>query len=387
MSETVLAKSTMSNQKKVSIMAGIFFFVIVLVHVLVSRFADITYLIRQDAAKQLLEGGNANFIQKPLAQLVVDHPGMGFINNILISQSMLLIPVIIFLLIVCCAKWIKLSDVLHLKKIHFATWFLIPVLCLLLQPSLMCINALSQLVFTNKIGGVLTGTVTSLPYIAALLLISLTPALVEEMTCRGMVYGSLAHDKDPVPAIIISALTFGLMHMNFNQFLYASALGAIMACLVYCSGSIYTSSLLHFLFNGTSVTLLFIITKIIPVLFGHFGGNGGNAMSPEMYQETLNQAMSSGADPAQLILLGGMLLIPGIGGLALAVGVLYLIAKLNHREELVKALFRKRTPESKEAFLAARKSDRKEKGRYLNVFLGAAWIFAFVICILTEFNI
>ena len=99
-----------------------------------------------------------------MAQIVADHPGMGFVNNIMLSQGMLLVPVIIFLLVVCLKKWVKLTDILHLKNMHWATWFLIPLIFLLTEPLFMAVNALSQLVFHNHIGSVLTGTVTSLPY-------------------------------------------------------------------------------------------------------------------------------------------------------------------------------------------------------------------------------
>ena len=54
----------MSNEKKVSVAAGLTFLVIVVLHFVVSRFADIAYLVNSDSAKKLLEDGTANFWPK-----------------------------------------------------------------------------------------------------------------------------------------------------------------------------------------------------------------------------------------------------------------------------------------------------------------------------------
>ncbi|MBO4391602.1 MAG: CPBP family intramembrane metalloprotease [Lachnospiraceae bacterium] len=375
----------MSNEKKVSVAAGLTFLVIVVLHFVVSKFADITYLVSAEEAKVLLDSGNANFFQKPLARIVADHPGMGFVNYIMLSQGMLLIPVLIFLLVVCLKKWVKLSDILHLKNMHWASWLLIPLIFILTEPLFMAVNALSQVLFRNHIGSVLTGTVTNLPFPAAVLLIALTPAIVEELTCRGMILGSLSHDHDPLPGILISGLTFGLMHMNINQFLYASLLGFLMATIVYSCGSIFASSLLHFVFNAFSVILLFLISKGLPRLM-EILGNSGSGMDQESMQQALDQATSN-PDTSSLVLAGMVFLIPGILGFGLALCLIYLLAKLNHRDQLIKDLFRKRTPEAQAALRASRKADRKEKGRYITLFLGIAWACAFVICILTEFGI
>ena len=59
----------------------------------------------------------------------------------------------------------------------------------------------------------------------------------------------------------MSSLYFGMMHGNLNQFFYATVLGIFMAFLVKITNSIYSSILLHFIFNFKSVIALYFIDK------------------------------------------------------------------------------------------------------------------------------
>lgn len=90
---------------------------------------------------------------------------------------------------------------------------------------------------------------TLLPEILATCI--LTPVL-EELLYRGIVYQRIREWLGILPAILLSALIFGGMHMNLVQFLYAGLLGLLLAVCVQWGG-LKCSILAHMLTNLISV--------------------------------------------------------------------------------------------------------------------------------------
>ncbi len=64
-----------------------------------------------------------------------------------------------------------------------------------------------------------------------------------------------------ISAAAVSALMFGIMHLNLNQFCYAFVLGVVFALANHASGSTWTSVIMHFLINFVN-TLLVIIANL-----------------------------------------------------------------------------------------------------------------------------
>ena len=58
-------------------------------------------------------------------------------------------------------------------------------------------------------------------------------------------------------AAFVSALLFGLLHMNPQQFPYAFVVGFIFSFLVERTNSLYASILPHMVINGTTVVSIF----------------------------------------------------------------------------------------------------------------------------------
>ena len=52
------------------------------------------------------------------------------------------------------------------------------------------------------------------------------------------------------------------MHLDPQQFLYATVLGGVLALVVRITNSIFAASLIHFLINGTSITLQKLLSLI-----------------------------------------------------------------------------------------------------------------------------
>ena len=184
--------------------------------------------------------------------------------NITDTKLMLLIshvvtfifPAIIYLIITKQSA----RDVLKLNKLYFKDALLIILLAFICQPIMTFFSLVSQFFFENEIGNFVTGIVDS-PYIILLLLIAVLPAITEEITIRGVVLSGY-EDKNIYLSCAITGLLFGIMHLDPQQFLYAAFLGFVLALVVRITNSIFASALIHFLINGTSITLQKLLSLI-----------------------------------------------------------------------------------------------------------------------------
>ena len=184
--------------------------------------------------------------------------------NITDSKLMLLIshvitfilPAIIYLIITKQS----IKDALKLNKLYFKDALLIILLAFVCQPIMTFFSLISQFFFENEIGNFVTEIVAS-PYIILLLLIAVLPAITEEITIRGVVLSGYKN-KNIYLSSMITGLLFGIMHLDPQQFLYAAVLGFVLALVVRITNSIFASALIHFLINGTSITLQKLLSLI-----------------------------------------------------------------------------------------------------------------------------
>lgn len=88
---------------------------------------------------------------------------------------------------------------------------------------------------------------------AIILFVQLTviAPIFEEMWLRGMVMESLRPYGNGF-AIFVQAFLFGLIHANFEQFFYATALGIFLGYIAISTQSIVTTTIMHAMFNGVS---------------------------------------------------------------------------------------------------------------------------------------
>ncbi len=82
--------------------------------------------------------------------------------------------------------------------------------------------------------------------------------LAEELTFRGALYSELNTRVKVIPAAILSALIFGLMHGISIHVGYAFICGFVLALVYHFSGSIWVSYIVHSVFNlmGSSLFTL-----------------------------------------------------------------------------------------------------------------------------------
>lgn len=167
-----------------------------------------------------------------------------------------LIPAIIYLIVT--KSYFK--DTLRLNKLHWKDTLLIILLGFIVQPVMTFFSLIATFFFNNEVGSFIS-EITSTPYILLLGLVALLPSITEEITIRGIVLSGY-NNKNKYVAALVTGLFFGILHLDPQQFLYATVLGFIFALVVRITNSIYASMIIHFIVNGTSVTLA-KISKII----------------------------------------------------------------------------------------------------------------------------
>jgi membrane protease YdiL (CAAX protease family) len=103
-------------------------------------------------------------------------------------------------------------------------------------------------------GDLLQEVVNDMSMPAYALLAGVVAPIFEELIFRKLLLDRLRPFGDRC-AIWVSAVAFGLFHMNLYQFFYATALGVIFAGVVIKTGKIWHSMLLHAITNLSSVVL------------------------------------------------------------------------------------------------------------------------------------
>lgn len=190
--------------------------------------------------------------------------GLTDIRLILLFNHLILflVPAIIYLFVTKSS----FKDTLKLNKLHWQDTLLIILLGFVVQPVMTFFSLVATFFFNNEIGSFIS-EITSTPYILLLGLVALLPSITEEITVRGIVLSGY-DNKNKYVAAAITGLFFGIFHLDAQQFLYATVLGFIFALVVRITNSIYASMIIHFIVNGTSVTLAKIskiITDSLPI--------------------------------------------------------------------------------------------------------------------------
>ena len=106
--------------------------------------------------------------------------------------------------------------------------------------------------------------------VSVLFVTAVTPAVCEEMLFRGFIYHSMKARYRVSVAIGITAVLFGIYHMSLIRFIPTALAGLIFCCVVYKTGSIYSSMMMHFINNAFNVLVVYYperIEKIFPILY------------------------------------------------------------------------------------------------------------------------
>ncbi|MBQ7065568.1 MAG: CPBP family intramembrane metalloprotease [Lachnospiraceae bacterium] len=173
---------------------------------------------------------------------------MNMIQALLVSQGIVLAPVLLSLLVTRT----KLKGFVPCKKIKLTSILLIIAVTYLTLPLISVTNLISMLFVENEANNIMAGFEGISPLIAVLIVGILGPAN-EEFVFRGVLYHGYRSSGRIIGATVLSAVLFGMMHLNFNQMVYAIVVGIIGVLLIECTGSILSSIIFHATINTTSV--------------------------------------------------------------------------------------------------------------------------------------
>ncbi|MCL2243125.1 MAG: CPBP family intramembrane metalloprotease [Treponema sp.] len=114
--------------------------------------------------------------------------------------------------------------------------------------------------------------------IIAVIYIGIVPAFAEEFFFRGLILDGFTRNYSERKAIIVSALFFGLVHLNPWQFLSAFLMGLAASWICIKTRSIWLCVYIHF-FNNTLYTITVRYENFIPIK-----GFNSNFVEPGVFQ-------------------------------------------------------------------------------------------------------
>jgi len=261
---------------------------------------------------------------------------IGIISNLVISEMILLVPALVFVF----ATRTRLGDLLSFRPIKISTVLMIVLFTYLSMPLVTTINAVSML-FSENVVQEMSTDILQMPFLVMLFLMGIFGPVCEEVVFRGIVHSGYRKTGNALQAMFFSALLFGLMHMNFNQALYAFVIGFLLILLKEATGSMWGSIVYHVIFNSNTVVMLYMTSKWFPAL-----------------EDTSEQALTS----ETLISMISIFMVLATITTAIAGCILVWIAKNEGREGCFGAIWR---------------SQREGRGRIITIPL----ILSFLLCL------
>lgn len=237
------------------------------------------------------------------------------ILNFLLSQGILIVPTIIFLLTferrerqpvlqmpmppapgmpqMPMPPAPKPFEAAGFHKVKISTLLMIALCTFLIMPLVTVLNVLTMF-FTDNAVAAIEGDIVSTPFPAMLFMIGIFGPFCEEFVFRGVIYRSYRRSgewlnnirykmlrNNGISAILLSSLLFGLMHMNFNQAVYAFAIGIFLVLLVEAAGSLWASVFCHMFFNSCQVVLMYASEGILNSIYGQAANETAARMSTQ----------------------------------------------------------------------------------------------------------
>ncbi len=96
-------------------------------------------------------------------------------------------------------------------------------------------------------------------FLIGILMVCVLPGFCEEFLTRGVILHGVKSKMGDRIAIVLSAVAFGLLHMNINQAFYTMVLGLVAGLIVYQTRSIWPAIIIHFTSNLCSITNSYLV--------------------------------------------------------------------------------------------------------------------------------
>lgn len=236
--------------------------------------------------------------------------------SIVFGQFMLFLPVGIYII----RHRKRFLSKIRFKMLKPSTMALLVIFTITITPVMSFINSLSLLFADSVITETITGITSNSTVLVSFLAIAILPAIFEEVAFRGVFYSEYS-SISPRKAILLSGLMFGMLHMNLNQFMYAAAMGMVMALIVEATDSILSTMIIHLINNGGTVLVMYTVAgsnestgsgqteQTVSEMFGEMAAQEG--ISPEF--KSVFEYLSGLPDKyAQTIFLGMLALVFGV---------------------------------------------------------------------------
>lgn len=179
--------------------------------------------------------------------LAGDGISLGVVSSLLLNQLIILLPSLLFLLFTRTRP----GDLIAHGRPKLSVSLLVIVFTFLCMPLITTVNVFTQLFVENEASNLMQ-TLAGVPGWLILLVVGVVGPISEEFVFRGVIYHGYRRSGRLIGAMLLSALLFGLMHLNFNQMSYAILVGVIAVLLVEGTGSIFYSMLFHICINFTN---------------------------------------------------------------------------------------------------------------------------------------
>ena len=141
-------------------------------------------------------------------------------------------------------------------------WGCAGVVCLF-----FCMNQINVLFFDAIESSGLNRPSTNVPndLVGRIICACVLPAFAEEIVFRGTIAQTVYNHKSKLAALAISGALFSLFHASPAQTLHQFVFGCFLTLLVYRSGSLWTSVIVHFFNNA-----LVIVSAYTPLAYENF---------------------------------------------------------------------------------------------------------------------
>ncbi len=244
-------------------------------------------------------------------------------NNAL-CELMILIPAVSVIMYSGEGMW----SVIPFKKVKIGSAILSVLYVITLFPLVAFVNAISMLFVDNAVASV-SNQIIEHPVVLMLASIGLFGPFVEEIVFRGVIYQSYRRTGRILASMILSAVLFGMMHLNFNQFAYGAVMGFMFCLMVEATGSVLPSFIAHAVFNSIEVISIYV--------------GSGTAEEIEDSEGVMSQFFPNMSEGVYLVILLCVLCVAAVISTAIAIIIVNKMAAIEGRKSYLDNLkFRKK---------------------------------------------
>ncbi|NOQ74588.1 MAG: CPBP family intramembrane metalloprotease [Crocinitomix sp.] len=164
---------------------------------------------------------------------------------------------------------IKLKPLLFTVGLLIVCFYAFPLFEFINEPlrQILPVEILESEILTDQRHDALFIQSDPIQFVFALIVMALLPAIFEELVFRGfLIKKMLQSGMSEYGAILMSSAIFALVHMQPMKFLAMFTLGAALGFVYMRFRNLKYAMVLHFLFNGTQITMTFLAGSGLPYL-------------------------------------------------------------------------------------------------------------------------